>query len=98
MSGTFSRHVPADMAALLTGIERERILLAQASALDDKAAELEHMTALGHQLFVAGRESEAAPLLDEALELARRHNNRRAEIEVLRGSHPHCYARRRRRP
>ncbi len=85
MTGTFRRHVPADMRELVAGIERQRILLAQARALGDQAAELECMTAIGHQLFMSGRESEAAPLLDEALELARRRADRKAEIEVLLG-------------
>jgi tetratricopeptide (TPR) repeat protein len=85
VTDSFRRHVPGDLGPLLAAIERQRILLAQARGRGDKAAELECMTAIGHQLFMAGRESEAAPLLDEALELARRRADRRSEIDVLLG-------------
>ncbi len=79
----FRRHVPPDPAGLRADIARQRGLIEAARAAGDGAAELEAMTALGHELFMAGEEAEAAPLLDAALVLAR--DNPKAQIEVLLG-------------
>ena len=72
-----------DVSAVLAAIDRQRILLAQARERDDHAALLLCMTTLGHQLVMVGRAVEAAPLLDEALQIARANGDRKSEIEVL---------------
>ena len=78
----FRRHVPPDPDGLRAEIARQRVALAGA---DGDAARLEALGRLGFALFMIGDEREAAPLLDEALALARSRGDRKTEIEVLLG-------------
>jgi tetratricopeptide (TPR) repeat protein len=77
--------VPPDLQRLRAEIARQRENLAAARGVGDEAAQLESLGSLGFALFTAGHEAEAAPLLDEALSLARRRRNRKAEIEAMLG-------------
>ena len=78
----FRRHVPPDPDGLRAEIGRQRVALA---AAEGDTARLEALGRLGFALFMIGEEAEAAPLLDEALLLARRLGDRKTEIEVLLG-------------
>ncbi|HEX4304290.1 MAG TPA: tetratricopeptide repeat protein [Rhizomicrobium sp.] len=78
----FRRHVPPDPDGLRAEIARQRVALAEAK---DEAARLDALGRLGFALFMIGEEAEAAPLLDEALVLARQRGDAKTEIEVLLG-------------
>jgi tetratricopeptide (TPR) repeat protein len=78
----FRRHVPPDPDGLRAEIVRQRAALAGA---DGGAARLEALGHLGFALFMTGEAAEAAPLLDEALLLARKRGDAKTEIEVLLG-------------
>jgi tetratricopeptide (TPR) repeat protein len=81
----FRRYVPPDPKGLDVEIASRREQLARERLTANEAAQLEHSIALGFALFVSGNELEAAPLLDEALAIARRRNDRKSEIEALLG-------------
>jgi tetratricopeptide (TPR) repeat protein len=81
----FRRHVPPDPEGLRAEIARERERLTAARVAGDDVAVQDSAENLGFALFMTGDETEAAPLLDEALARARQLGNRKAEIEVLLG-------------
>ncbi len=78
----FRRHVPPDPDGLRAEIARQRVALAGA---DSDAARLDALGRLGFALFMIGEDAEAAPLLDEALLLARKRGDAKTEIQVLLG-------------
>jgi len=81
----FRRYVPPDPNGLEVEIASRREQLAREQVTANEAAILQHSIALGFALFTSGKELEAAPLLDEALAIARRRNDRKSEIEALLG-------------
>jgi tetratricopeptide (TPR) repeat protein len=81
----FRRYVPPDRNGLDVEIASRREQLARERLTANEAAQLEHSIALGFALFMSGNEFEAAPLLDEALALARLRNDSKSEIEALLG-------------
>src|SRR6476660_5480648 len=81
----FRRYVPPDPKALDAEIASRREQLAREQVTANEAALLQHSIALGFALFASGKELEAAPLLDEALAIARHRNDRKSETEALLG-------------
>ena len=82
---TFRRAVPPDMADHLARIEAQRATLAKARSGGDEKALIEAAGSLGFSLFLAGKEVEAEPLLEEALALSRKIGDRATEIDGLLG-------------
>jgi len=79
----FRRFLVEDRAATLREIAADRERLADAQRAGDTATELAIRTGIGFGLYVTANETEAAPMLDAALILARALADRSAEIEVL---------------
>jgi HTH-type transcriptional regulator, pleiotropic regulator of extracellular virulence genes len=79
----FRRFRAEDPAAIAREIGADLLRLAEAQRTGDEAAELMISTGIGFGYYITGGEASAAPHLDRALALARRLEDRRAEIEVL---------------
>lgn len=69
--------------ALARRVEELDDELKAARAISDQLAELDLMSRLGTNLIILGREAEAAPLLEQALALARKQDNQRLEVANL---------------
>jgi|SRR5215472_10044535 len=79
----FQRYQSADPLALAKKVERDYVQLAQARAAHDEQVQLELLSRLGSRLTILGKESAAAPLLEQAFVLARRLGEKRLEITAL---------------
>lgn len=79
----FQRYQSADPLALAKKVEQDYVQLAQARAAHDEQMQLELLSRLGSRLTILGQESAAAPLLEQALVLARRLREKRLEITTL---------------
>lgn len=79
----FQRYQSADPLALAEKVEQDYLQLAQARASHEEQMQLELLSRLGSRLTILGKESAAAPLLEQALVLARRLGEKRLEITTL---------------
>jgi len=79
----FRRFLAEDPAATMQEIAADRLRLEAARERGDQAAMLAIATGIGFGLYITGNEAEAAPMLENALALARQLGDRSAEIEAL---------------
>jgi tetratricopeptide (TPR) repeat protein len=79
----FQRYQSDDPLALAKKVERDYAQLAQARTAHDEQGQLELLSRLGSRLTILGKESAAAPLLEQALVLSRRLGEKQVEITTL---------------
>lgn len=79
----FRRFQSQDPVGLNQSIDNGYMLLKQARDAGDEISELGALNRLGFELYVIGQETTAVEILETALSLARRLDDRHTEIEVL---------------
>lgn len=79
----FQRYQSDDPLALAKKVEQDYEQLAQARVAHNEPMQLELLSRLGSRLTILGKESAAAPLLEQALVLARQLGEKRVEITTL---------------
>lgn len=79
----FQRFQSDDPIALTRRVEQLTGKLQEARSKQDRSEQLELMSRLGTNLTILGREAEAAPLLEQALTIAREQGNQRLEVATL---------------
>jgi len=81
----FQRYQPQDSPRLVSKIEQDFKLLDKALATNDELLQLELLSRIGANYTMLGREDQAAPLLEQALLMARQRGDRRLEVANLFG-------------
>jgi tetratricopeptide (TPR) repeat protein len=79
----FQRYLSPDPAALERQVEDNLKLLAQAQTAQDECSQLELLSKLGAHYTMLEKEDQAAPLLEQALALAKRLHDKRLEVANL---------------
>jgi tetratricopeptide (TPR) repeat protein len=79
----FQRFQSDNPIALARKVEQDYEELAHAQTAHDERLQLEILSRLGSRLTILGKESSAAPLLEQALILARRLDEKRFEVANL---------------
>jgi tetratricopeptide (TPR) repeat protein len=81
----FQRYQPQDTPKLVSKIEQDYKLLDKALATDDEQLQLELLSRIGANYTMLEREDQAAPLLEQALLMARQRGDKRFEVANLLG-------------